>query len=1153
MIARRFDDDGLDDTGPDDTGPDGDRLDCAQVRRLRALYHDGEGEPQLYDRINAHLAACAACSGWYESQRRFDRRIEDHLRPPPADPLLWGRLLVGAGLVRPSGNHRGCLALLVVAAAGLLVALLWSLRPATDLAASVLHWHTRLVQGAEAPQLASDSDRVVEDYLRGRVSFPVRCPPRQDSGFHVTGAGVRRKAGGEVAYLTGRIGDSPVSIFIFPQSVRFPASDWETLDDPAFRYGRRRGYDLMLRRFDRNWVLVVGRTDRGRLSRVLRAYGSYHDQHAAPRSNARDGAAAEVRSVAFRPGDDDQTADSDDEQPPRAPSDVIAALNLGGCGGCHRIAGVPGADGQVGPDLSDIGAVAGQRRDGYSAREYLRESITAPDAFIAPDGTEDEYPAGVMLQSFAESLSGNDIEAIVDYLAGLGVDQPGDSPTRQVKLSRQAPPESVLQPPAELPQVADEVEKIALGRYLFFDRRLSANNSLACATCHRPEHAFSDGQQLSRGYPSTKLFRNTPSLVNAGYRSDYFWDGRIGDLPSVVRDHITEAHFMAMDGRLMVQRLIQVPAYAELFQEIYGDEPSFGKVLDALAAYVASLNSASTPYDRFLDGDRDALSEEATAGLALFRGKAGCARCHQGPLLSDGSFHHLDVPAVGDLLDDPRREVTFRRFFRVLGVPAYRHLDGDPGRYAVTLDEDDRGKFRTPSLREVAHTAPYMHNGSLKTLRQVARFYNAGGGPGQSADLQPLGLSERQVDQLVAFLQALGNEPIELDPPELPDYDVFPLGNGNDQDASAKDRPSSSADGSSERRPAAELADHFPLLAPLGDPPHPPDNPISDAKAELGKLLYFDPRMSGDGSTSCHSCHATSTGWTLRTAISMGSPGSSHWRNSQTVLNVAWYSKFNWDGAASSIEQQNAGAWTGAVAGNLDPALAEERLTQIPQYVERFAEVFGTELPSWDDALRAVATFQRQIVSRQVPFDDYLSGDTTAISEAAKRGHQLFVGKARCIVCHHGPLAGDDDYHALGVPPNEDFLDSPLKQITFRFQLASKGVPRQRYRDSDRDEGLYYVTRRDEDRGKFRTPTLRDLIHTAPYMHNGVFQTLAEVVEFYDAGGGDGPNKSPLVEPLGLSEAERHDLVAFLQSLSGDPIRIAAPQLPEYRSRQEQQ
>ncbi len=230
----------------------------------------------------------------------------------------------------------------------------------------------------------------------------------------------------------------------------------------------------------------------------------------------------------------------------------------------------------------------------------------------------------------------------------------------------------------------------------------------------------------------------------------------------------------------------------------------------------------------------------------------------------------------------------------------------------------------------------------------------------------------------------------------------------------------------------------------------------------------------------------------------------------------------------------------------MDSDLAEERLFQIPEYRKRFQKVFGQEVPTWGNALRAVAAFQRTLNSKNVPFDAYLLGNENAMTPAAKRGFQLFTGKAQCISCHDGPLLSDLRFHNLGVTPSPAFENSPLRQITFRYEQLVKGVPRKVYEAVADDLGLYYVTKRPEDAGKFRTPSLRELKHTAPYMHNGIFKTLPEVIDFYNQGGGQDSRKSPLLKPLNLTKEEKQDLVAFLESLSGDPQMIAVPELPAY-------
>lgn len=341
----------------------------------------------------------------------------------------------------------------------------------------------------------------------------------------------------------------------------------------------------------------------------------------------------------------------------------------------------------------------------------------------------------------------------------------------------------------------------------------------------------------------------------------------------------------------------------------------------------------------------------------------------------------------------------------------------------------------------------------------------------------------------------------------------------------------------------------FPPLGTLPPVPVPADNPMSAAKVELGKLLFFDARLSGDASTSCASCHSPEDGWGDGGDLSRGYPGTQHWRNSQTILNSAYYAKLFWAGESTSLEDQAKSAATGNVAGNGDTMMMEERLRQVPEYVKRFREVFGTPWPTIDDAWRAISAFERTVVSRakDVPFDRFMKGDAKALSDSAKRGLALFQGKAGCVQCHNGALFSDEDYHNIGVPKNPAFEEDPLRQITLRFQHVIRGVPESVYRKADRDLGLYYTTKRKADRGRFRTPSLRELKYTAPYMHNGAFFELDEVIDFYDEGGGEDSSKSPLLKKLGLSDEEKEDLLAFLESLSSDkPLLVRPPELPPY-------
>ncbi|MBI1728613.1 MAG: cytochrome-c peroxidase, partial [Candidatus Rokubacteria bacterium] len=229
--------------------------------------------------------------------------------------------------------------------------------------------------------------------------------------------------------------------------------------------------------------------------------------------------------------------------------------------------------------------------------------------------------------------------------------------------------------------------------------------------------------------------------------------------------------------------------------------------------------------------------------------------------------------------------------------------------------------------------------------------------------------------------------------------------------------------------------------------------------------------MSGDGSTPCVICHLPPLGWGEGRPISRGYPGTQHWRNSQTILNSAFYNKLFWDGSVTSLEAQAPSAAEGAVAGNGDPAMMEMRLRFIPEYVKQFKQVFGTEWPRITHAYRAIAAFQRTIVSdpRKVPFDRYMSGDKQALPPSALAGLGLFTGKAGCIQCHNGPLASDQKFYALGIAENEVFKSDPLYQITHRWEQYQKGVDEKRYREADLDMGLYYVTKNPKDIGKFRT------------------------------------------------------------------------------------
>ncbi|MEZ9445276.1 cytochrome c peroxidase [Vibrio sp. 10N.222.54.F12] len=344
-------------------------------------------------------------------------------------------------------------------------------------------------------------------------------------------------------------------------------------------------------------------------------------------------------------------------------------------------------------------------------------------------------------------------------------------------------------------------------------------------------------------------------------------------------------------------------------------------------------------------------------------------------------------------------------------------------------------------------------------------------------------------------------------------------------------------------------------LEPLGEVPVPADNKQTPEKIELGKILFYDGRLSGDTTSPCAGCHIQSQGWGFPDDLSMGYPGTVHWRNSQTIINAAYYDKFFWAGSAMSLEAQAKDAAKGAVAGNGEDDIMEARLALVPEYVERFKRVFGDDTPKIHNAWRAIAAFERTMIQRDTPIDNYLLGDKTALSESQLKGKALFEGKANCIACHNGALASDQKFYNIGVPPSPWWNDDGLAQITFRFELYSKGVTEAMYRTTKADPGAYFRAKRKEMLGKFRTPSLRYTKYTAPYMHNGTIPTLEAVIDFYDRGGvaddgrttGYPKTKSALIQPLGLTEQDKKNLLSFIEAFSGEQIFIEEPTIPEYQ------
>lgn len=332
---------------------------------------------------------------------------------------------------------------------------------------------------------------------------------------------------------------------------------------------------------------------------------------------------------------------------------------------------------------------------------------------------------------------------------------------------------------APLPQSKPVNQAMAeLGRYLFFDNRLSGDWSRSCASCHIPAKGWADAEPLSRAYPGSEYFRNAPGLVNARYRQRFMWDGRLdgSDLGTLVRDMVTEAHFMNADGRLVQERLKQVPEYVAMWEKIFGkgSEPYGPRMFNVVGEFVKTLVSNNVPFDRYLRGDGNAISQEAKKGFDLFKGKANCIACHNGPMASDQRLHRTGVPENPEVWNNPLRAITMLRHYATSGMPNYMNARADLGLYAITKDAKDRGKFLTPSLRELKYTAPYTHNGTFATLQEVVEFYDRGGGKG--SELRPLKLMADEKKALVAFLLAMSGDPVSVEVPEQPDFQARALG-----------------------------------------------------------------------------------------------------------------------------------------------------------------------------------------------------------------------------------------------------------------------------------------------------------------------------------------------------------------------------------------
>jgi cytochrome c peroxidase len=302
----------------------------------------------------------------------------------------------------------------------------------------------------------------------------------------------------------------------------------------------------------------------------------------------------------------------------------------------------------------------------------------------------------------------------------LPAELPLDGLPLGLSAERPAPQDNQLSP-----------ERVRLGRKLFFDPRLSADGTVACASCHNPKHGFADDAPRAVGIHGQVGKRSAPTILNRVYGTSFFWDGRAATLEAQALEPIANPIELGSKVTDVVAKLAADAEYRQAFAAAYEGGVSAENLARALAAFERVLLSGNSQVDRFQAGDASALNDSQRLGLWVFESRGRCWRCHSGANYSDETFHNTGVAA---LQDEP-----------------------DRGRHAVTGDESDLGRFKTPTLREISRTGPYMHDGSLATLRDVVEFYNRGGGKNPQLDpiVKPLGLNPDEIDGLVEFLEAL--------------------------------------------------------------------------------------------------------------------------------------------------------------------------------------------------------------------------------------------------------------------------------------------------------------------------------------------------------------------------------------------------------------
>jgi cytochrome c peroxidase len=342
-----------------------------------------------------------------------------------------------------------------------------------------------------------------------------------------------------------------------------------------------------------------------------------------------------------------------------------------------------------------------------------------------------------------------------------------------------------------------------------------------------------------------------------------------------------------------------------------------------------------------------------------------------------------------------------------------------------------------------------------------------------------------------------------------------------------------------------QTADEYALTLPADviPPAIPDENPLSAAKVTLGQKLYFDARLSADNSVSCATCHDPAKGFADGKRLAIGIGGKVGARNSPTVLNAAFNDLQFWDGRAPTLEEQAKGPLTNPVEMGMpsNDALVA-KLQNISEYPPLFKQAFDTDRITIDNVARAIASYERTVFTFSSPFDRFNAGNKTAMSESAQRGWELFNNKGRCNNCHgyvaSSPTFTDNKFHNVGVAMHA----ANFAELARKAGQSPDSISDLAHSPGYSELGRFLVTKEPKDIGAYKTPGLRDVALTAPYMHDGSQQTLEEVIEFYDKGGEDNPYLDGGIRPLKLSAQEKADLVEFLKALTSDDLnRFSKP------------